>query len=139
VTAALAVAAIAISLMAIRQTSRHLPRPLIEVKAWYRRDGDNDWVMLSIVNQGNAVAQDLWVWLYHSDNAKSRLPLEHGLTMAPTERRESKSGPTGKLRKERFRVTWRQAPNMKKLYRTTVRVRRVPKDWKDPVPAPSTD
>lgn len=140
VTAALAVGASVLSGIAISQNARHFPKPVVEARLWFRPAlplGDKvDMVVHSIANHGNANMEDVWVLLFHSDKPKARLSIQRGETIKPGESIESKSGPTGKLRKERLEITWRQAPNMKKIRRLTLKVERIPKDWEDRIKPP---
>ena len=104
----------------------------IVVNAWFARASDHDptnWVMRSVENEGNESAHDVWVWLYHTDKPKDRLPLDRGGLIGLGGTREAKSGAAPSVRREHYLVTWRQAPNMKRIRRKVVRVHRIPKDW----------
>jgi hypothetical protein len=73
VTAALAVAALVLSIVSITQKSRRLPTPLLIVNVWFARRSDHDptnWVIRSIENKGSEVAHDVWVYLYHAEKPK---------------------------------------------------------------------
>ena len=102
------------------------------MNAWFARASDHDptnWVMRSVEIEGNESAHDVWVWLYHTDKPKDRLPLDRGVPIGPGGSREGKSGAGPSVRRERYLVAWRQAPNMKRIRRKVVRVHRIPKDW----------
>lgn len=136
VTITLSIAALIVSVIAITQKSRHLPKPLIKARLWFRgawQGDDMEWVVREIANRGNGTAHDLRIYLYHWNKPRFKLELEHGIQLAPGEVLEAKWGVSKATRKERVLITWRQAPNMNRKRRKRLRVKHVPRGWEPKV------
>jgi len=92
-----------------------------------------NWIVRTVENKGNGTAYDLHEYLFHASKPKVRLTLTQNVEIAPgAPGIESRTLAAEDARIVRVLVTWRQAPNMKRVHRKVLRVEGIPSDWQPP-------
>lgn len=144
VTAALALAALVVATLAITQKSRHLPKALVQARMQFRSGypakGPVNWIVRTVENKGNGTAYDVHEYLFHAGKPNVRLELTRNVEIEPSaEGLESRTLAAEDARIMRVLVTWRQAPNMKRIHRKVLSAKGIPNEWQPPpkIPEPT--